>query len=65
MNATIRNAIQSKLDTQSLGALGNATGPGTPKKIFAGLRLYVNGYTKGTTRSEITRLVDLYGGSNL
>ncbi len=64
MNAFVRNAIQSKLDVQSLVALGSV-GPGTPKKIFTGLKVYVNGYTKGTTRSEITRLVDLYGGNNL
>ncbi|KAF9518467.1 hypothetical protein BS47DRAFT_1338404 [Hydnum rufescens UP504] len=36
-----------------------------PKSILHGLRIYVNGYTRGTTRTEIIRLVELHGGMNL
>ncbi|KAF8341322.1 uncharacterized protein EI90DRAFT_2905404 [Cantharellus anzutake] len=65
MNAAVRNAIQERLDAQSLADLQDVPGSKATRKIFAGLKVYVNGYTKGTTRSEIVKLVDLHGGYNL
>lgn len=43
----------------------DSSGSSTRKQPFQGLRIYVNGYTSGTSRSEITRLVTMHGGINL
>jgi hypothetical protein len=41
------------------------TGSEALRPIFQGLRIYVNGLVRGTTRSELVRLVTIHGGLNL
>lgn len=78
MSSKYMRALEAKLTHQSAEDLKESSstvsgteGPSgskassTSRPIFQGLRIYVNGYTSGTTRTEITRVVNLHGGKML
>lgn len=57
--------LQAQQATDTASASSESPSSIATKPILQGLRIYVNGYTKGTNRSEIVRLVSLHGGVNL
>lgn len=66
-NVKIFREMETKLANQATATEGaqTRTGSKAPRPIFQGLQIYVNGYVRGTTRSELVRLVTIHGGLNL
>lgn len=59
--------MDAKLANQATATISGPTPAGSeyPRPILQGLRIYVNGLVKDTTRSELARLVTTHGGLNL
>ncbi|KAF8318101.1 hypothetical protein DL93DRAFT_2076052 [Clavulina sp. PMI_390] len=57
--------MNSKLSVQAVHSLPPDSSKGIDANLLLGLRIYVDGLVRGTTRSEITRLVAMHGGINL